>query len=180
MTIKHEIWKDINGFEGYYQISNLGRIKSLPRIMSNGHTNYLSKEKILKPIAVGDYLGVQLISNKSKRKFYIHRLVANAFIDNPMNKKVVNHLDGDKFNNIVLNLEWCTHRENNIHALNIGLSNVMGEKNPMCKYSDEVVKEVRKLYKTGKYKQSELAEVFGISRMQVNRIVRNLLRKDVI
>jgi predicted XRE-type DNA-binding protein len=165
-----EIWRDIVGNEGLYKVSNFGNVKSY-------HKN---KVRILKPISVGNYLGIQLVNGRENRKFYIHRLVAQAFVENTYNKKEVNHIDGNKFNNVVTNLEWVTRTENEFHARKIGLKNQMGENNPMCKFSDETVKEIRNLYKTGKYKQSELADIFHISRMQINRIVRNLLRKEVI
>jgi predicted XRE-type DNA-binding protein len=165
-----EIWRDIVGNEGLYKVSNFGNVKSY-------HKN---KVRILKPISVGNYLGIQLVNGRENRKFYIHRLVAQAFVENTYNKKEVNHIDGNKFNNVVTNLEWATRTENEFHARKIGLKNQMGENNPMCKFSDETVKEIRNLYKTGKYKQSELADIFHISRMQINRIVRNLLRKEVI
>ena len=114
-----EIWKDIIGFEEY-QISNLGRVKSKERMIEIHHTNngayeYPIKERILK--ASGKrYLGVSLI--KDNKRYYpnIHRLVALHFITNTNNKKIVNHMDGNKLNNRVDNLEWSTHSENSIHA----------------------------------------------------------------
>jgi len=94
-----EIWKDIKDYEGLYQVSNLGNVKSL-------RTNNL-----LKP-SNGEYKQVTLC-NKGKRKtIAIHRLVAETFIDNPFNKKQVNHKDENKHNNCVNNLEFCTHKEN--------------------------------------------------------------------
>lgn len=109
-----EIWKDIEGQEGIYQVSNLGRIKSLPRILTkkNPHREYLSKEKILSPGLTSEGYLLVVISNKSMT---IHRLVAKAFVSNPENKKTVNHINGIKTDNRDVNLEWCTHRENNLH-----------------------------------------------------------------
>lgn len=179
MTIA-ERWKNITGYEGYYQVSNLGRVRSLNMDVWNGRVFYKKAGRILKPIPIGNYLGVQLCVNKVHKKFYIHRLVAQSFIENPQSKKEVNHINGDRTNNEVTNLEWNTRKENEKHAHETGLKNLTGENNPMCKFSDETIKEIRTLYKTGKYKQSELAKMFGVSRMQTNRIVRNLLRKDVV
>ena len=110
-----EIWKDIKGYEGIYQISNLGNVKSLQRIDSNNH---LVKEKILKSSSNGigkGYLWVKLGRKGKKEK--IHRLVAKAFIPNPNNKKEVNHIDGNTHNNKVDNLEWVTHKENCLHCV---------------------------------------------------------------
>lgn len=105
-----EIWKDIKGYEGLYQVSNLGRVKSL---------NYMKtgKEKILKPVSTPDgYLKVNLYSGKCCTK-RIHRLVAEAFIEIP--KLEVNHLNGNKEDNTIENLEWCTHPENERYSWNV-------------------------------------------------------------
>ena len=103
----NEIWKDIDEFEGLYQISNLGNVKSL-------NYNRTGKERILKPGNNGcGYLFVILYKNGKLKHFTIHRLVANAFLENPDNKSDVNHKDEDKTNNNVDNLEWMTSKENN-------------------------------------------------------------------
>ena len=101
-----EIFLDIKGFEGLYQISNKGRVKSLKN-------NKTKKEKLLKlDINSNGYLQVDLYKNNKKKRFYIHRLVAQAFIENPNNYTYVNHKDECKTNNVVTNLEWCTNKYN--------------------------------------------------------------------
>ena len=102
-----EEWRDIKGYEGKYQVSNLGRVKS--------------RHKILKPNNVKGYLYVYPSKNSKKEALKVHRLVAEAFIDNPENKPEVNHIDGNKENNRVENLEWCTKSENMQHAIKTGL-----------------------------------------------------------
>jgi len=109
-----EIWKDVNGYEGLYQVSNLGRVRSLERKATDGRQ---INERILKPaFDVGKYLTVALHKNKKQKTHKVHRLVAFAFIKNPNNKPHVNHIDGNKSNNRVDNLEWCTQLENNRHS----------------------------------------------------------------
>lgn len=121
-----EIWKDILGYEGYYQVSNMGRVKSLDRdiIYSNGRITK-TKGKILNGfIKPKGYISVDLYKNNKRAKFYIHRLVAFAFIPNPDGKEQINHLDENPENNCVNNLEWCTCKENlNYGNHNKNLSN---------------------------------------------------------
>lgn len=111
-----EKWKDIPGYETYYMVSDIGRVKSLPR---NGTVNH---EVILKPKVVNGYLTVHLRRSGYSKHKKIHRLVAMAFILNTYEKPCVNHKDGNKQNNKLGNLEWCTYRENRVHALETGLA----------------------------------------------------------
>lgn len=119
---KQEIWKDIKEHEGYYMVSNLGRVKTLDRWRNcplNKKIKYLRKGKILKQMKdKSGYLLVSLYKNKKARRWLVHRLVAETFIPNSENKPQVNHKDGNKQNNNVENLEWCTPQENTIHAFN--------------------------------------------------------------
>lgn len=117
----NEIWKPVKDYEGLYEVSNLGRIKSLSKFhcTSKNYSSlgYLSKEKILKPIiGVQGYLYVNLYKNKKHNFKRIHILVAQAFINNPNKFPMVNHKDENVMNNVVSNLEWC----NNKYNLNYG------------------------------------------------------------
>ena len=125
-----EIWKDIEEYEGLYQVSNLGRVKSLRRniILRQGITN--------------GYKKVKLTVNSIHKDYYIHRLVANAFIQNPDNLPQVNHKDEDKANNCANNLEWCTREYNiNYGTINIRKSqkqlNDKNKSKPVCQYSKD-------------------------------------------
>ena len=113
-----EVWKPVNGFEGWYEVSNYGRVRSVDRIISQysryGHNiNRTIKGKLITPIDNGNgYLIVGLRKNQVRVNHYVHRLVAEAFIENPNGFPVVNHLDFNKSNNIFSNLEWTSHLNN--------------------------------------------------------------------
>lgn len=115
-----EEWKDIKDYEGLYQISNLGRVKSL--VGWNGK-KYISRERVLEPTKRSDDRAtyqraiVKLVKDGKGKDYRVHRLVAQAFIPNPEKKPQVNHIDGNPLNNNVKNLEWVTDRENKLHAI---------------------------------------------------------------
>lgn len=123
-----EVWKNVDGYKGLYQVSNLGDIKSLDKIVKcKGNNTRISKGKILKQIIKKTgYSQVVLYKNNIRKYISTHRIVAQAFIPNPNNKSCVNHIDGNKLNNNISNLEWCTHIENMNHAWQNGL--VVGKK----------------------------------------------------
>ena len=126
-----EIWKDIKGFEEFYQVSSYGQVKSLERFFpaGRGYKERLKKERILKQgKASSGYENVVLCKEEKKQTFTVHRLVAETFIPNPENKKEVNHIDGDKTNNRVENLEWNTRSENALHAYKINLQSAPKKK----------------------------------------------------
>lgn len=111
-----EKWVDIIGYEGLYQISNFGKIKSLSKKLKNRFGFYYGKEKILKSsIGYGGYRFQKLTSNGVEKMYSLHRLVAEHFLDKVDGKNIVNHKDLNKLNNCVDNLEWCTIRENVRH-----------------------------------------------------------------
>jgi len=108
-----EIWKDIKNYEGLYQVSNWGRVKSLKRLVKRLNGYLTVPEKILQPLIQSNgYYYVGLVKNNKRINYKIHRLVAEAFIDNPNNYKEVNHKDECKTNNVVSNLEWCDRKYN--------------------------------------------------------------------
>ena len=117
-----EEWKPIEGYEGLYEVSNLGRVKSIERNVPFRGSSITMHGKVLKPYAnENGYCFVVLYQNTRQKRHKIHRLVAETFIPNPEKKKCINHVDGNKKNNRVDNLEWCTHSENNKHAHDNGL-----------------------------------------------------------
>lgn len=120
-----ENWKPIKGYEGLYEISDMGRVRSLDR--ETRHNFYdgakcTIKGKILKPyVTRTGYIRATLIKGGKREKVFVHRLVAQAFLGDSEGKPQVNHIDGNKANNFASNLEWCTNKENTVHALKHGL-----------------------------------------------------------
>lgn len=142
-----EIWKDVKGFERQYKISNLGRIYSKDRmcIDSMGRKR-LRKGYELHPNINNGYYRVTLCNNGKKIIKTIHRLVAEHFIENPMKKPQVNHINGNKLDNRIENLEWVTVQENTIHAYNHGLiEHVKGEKHPNYNKCGELSKKSKRV-----------------------------------
>lgn len=169
-----EIWKDIKGLEGLYQISNLGRVKSLSRFVKVKNYYIFLKERILKP-SKGKYKRINL----NYKSFSVHRLVAEAFIPNPNNYPVINHIDGNKYNNNVSNLEWCTQGYNQKEAYRLGLRQPtmhnLGETGKLCPNS----KPVYQFNKNGvfiKYYDgaSEAGRQTGISKYDISACCRNI------
>lgn len=171
MIIIEEIWKDIEGYEGYYQVSNLGRVKSLERSYIGPHNSiHFVKERILKPeIQWNGRLQVRLSKGCQLRAFKVHRLVAIAFIPNPDNKPYINHLDCDPTNNIVDNLEWCTPKENSQYASKLGRQK--GKENAM-KYCAKAV--IATNLQTGEeiYFESQKEAMHKLNTTKVNQVCR--------
>ena len=166
--LQGEEWRDIVGYEGYYQISNKGRVKSF-----HYGRSYFLKTKINSR----GYEGVVLSRKGVEKNFSIHVLVAEAFIPNPENKRTVNHKDADKLNNCVENLEWATHRENAIHAWQNGLYSLRkGIENPLAKLSTDSVRYIRKNYKARDkdFGQQALAKKFNVN----IKTIRNVLLRQ--
>ena len=123
-----EVWRDIPGYEGLYQVSNSGHVKSMKRKYFNSGIgrDYCKAEKILTPRENKKrfgYFELSLHKDGKEKRFKLHRLVALAFVPNPNNYPQVNHIDGNKGNNSVENLEWCSCKYNINHALKTGLAN---------------------------------------------------------
>lgn len=178
-----EIWKPIKNYEILYEVSNLGRVKSLDRFVnSKSNTKTFRPGKILKCLDHRkDYLYVELYDgNKGRCKRPIHRLVAETFIENIEYMDVVNHIDGNKFNNCVTNLEWCTHSYNCHHAIQNGLfTAAKGEqKTKMSKLKERDVLEIRERYKNGE-SQYSIASSFSVGQDNISRIVNRKYWKHI-
>jgi hypothetical protein len=172
---EQEVWVDIKGFEGSYQVSNLGRVKSLARRVkiNYGIDNYRPfPEKIMKPFIVNKkYYGLIIYKDKKYHHVVIHRLVAQHFITNPDNLPVVNHLDNNGFNNHVSNLEWTTVMGNTQHAIAIGALKLKGEDNPMAKYNKALVLKIREMYSVEKMRICNIARQLDLPTKYIDLIV---------
>ena len=168
-----ETWKDIKTHLGSYQVSNLGRVKSLNHY--NGKFKKYSNIEKIRQNQVNNkgYYYVLLYNNKKIKSCYIHRLVAETFISNPENKLFINHKDGNKLNNNINNLEWVTKSENELHAHKIGLKNFKKNNLFNNKININQVNEIREKYNSGNYYQKELAKEYNVTRQNISCIVRN-------
>ena len=170
-----EVWKDVIGYEGIYEVNNLGIIRSVERLDNSGHKR---KSKILGLVADRDgYIKVHLCLQGKARYHFVHRIVATAFIDNPERLPQINHKDENKANNKVENLEWCTAKYN----INYGKRNILvseslyGEKAHSSKITQKDVDKIRKQYESRSKENNmkKLAKQYGISESQVWRIINN-------
>ena len=174
-----EIWKKIKGYEDYYEISSLGRVKSLPRKIrylqaNNGSECFrLTKERILATGKCKGYNSVILSKDNKKITYRLCRLVAINFIDNPENKKQVNHIDGIKSNDCLYNLEWVTAKENMIHARdNQLIKYYFGKENAnslrvFCTLNNKIFDTIK-----------DASNYIGLSQSHLSRLLRNKYKNN--
>lgn len=166
-----EKWVEIDGWNGKYLISNFGRMKSIGGKFSTKHPDgYITDGSV-------DVVGYRVVTMRKPGKRAqkrIHSLVANAFLVRPLGSECINHIDGNKMNNHVDNLEWTTLRENCMHAIRIGMiHHLKGERHPMSKLCESQVLKMRELRASG-MTYSELGKAFGVSRRQASDVVRGV------
>jgi len=169
--LPNEEWRDVVGYEGLYQVSNYGRVKSFHK----------DKIKILKfGVGIGGYLRVVLCKDFKKKNRFVHVLVAQAFIPNPENKPEVNHDDGNKFNCHVSNLFWATSSENKKHAVEHGLMK-SGCEHFRAKFTAEQVREIRRDCVPGDPERGfrAFAEKFNVTHRIIRDAYYRISYKDV-
>ncbi|WP_434577546.1 NUMOD4 motif-containing HNH endonuclease [Pseudomonas sp. Z1-6] len=166
-----EVWKDVLGLEGAYQVSNIGRVRSLDR-MCVGPTGRTRRRQgaLMKQTLDKGYFLVSLFSPEGKTLRRVHRLVAEAFHGAPPEDAVVNHLDGDKTNNNASNLEWTTVQGNTAHSYETGLQvGRKGAAHHNTRISEESVRAIVQRLVAGDY-QSVIASDFGVGQAQISLI----------
>lgn len=181
-----EIWKDIEGYEGCYQVSNLGRLKSLERtVKGNNGGVYVKKEKILTPtINSSGYYHTILRKDGRNVHVYIHRLVAQTFIPNPDNLQQINHISEDKTNNRVDNLEWCSAKYNtnygtanerrretlkqNPYFKNLNLRNAVSHKKIICIETNEIFNSAK-----------ELSNILGVDIRRIRYCCKRFIKSSI-
>jgi predicted XRE-type DNA-binding protein len=165
--IMKEIWKEVQGYEGLYEISNYGIIKGIERECPYNKRKLGGKPKSQRSDKDG-YRIVTLCKDCIKKNFKVHRLVAINFLENKNNFPMVNHIDGDKANNHVSNLEWCNQSHNEKHAYKTGLKSHVGENHNNSKLTNDMVRIIKNSKTLSQY---ELAEIFNVTQTNISHIL---------
>jgi hypothetical protein len=176
-----EIWKSVKGYEGHYEVSSFGRVKSMPRFKKarNGALTHPIKERILRQAKTKDgYYCVVLCKDSNPVTFRTHRIIAQAFIKNPKGKPQVNHKDRNRLNNSVDNLEWCTDSENIVHGLKNRPCRANGNNANNVKLTKDQVLSIRALHKAGCTTYS-LAKQFNVHNSNIGYIVNRKSWKHI-
>jgi len=169
-----ERWAPVVGYEGLYEVSDIGRVRSIPRVTAGGRHGALRRRAgKLRSLNVGSngYAVVTLSRDGREATKSVHRLVAAAFLPPPPSGRVVNHKNGVKADNRASNLEWATPSENNLHSYRAGLSNAKGSANGQSKLTEAAVVAIRARLSCGE-KQPVIAAAFGVHRRTVSDIAR--------
>lgn len=173
-----EVYLVVPGSGGAYEVSNFGNVRSLDRIVNHKNNRWGKPHKaqykgilLKQKIDRYGYPCVCLFTDTKRRYTTVHRLVAEAFIENKENLPQVNHKDGDKLNNHVSNLEWVSARENVHHSIKMNLTNpARGEQLPHTAIDTITAKEIKTDLAVGKYSQAEIARKYGVSKNVIWRI----------
>lgn len=162
-----EIFANIEGFDNY-------------RVSTKGNVYSISRDIILKPwITYDGYRQIRLCNKSNHKAFKIGRLAALVYLPNPENKPCVNHIDGNKLNDNLTNLEWATYSENTKHSFRLGLQSNLGENHSQHKITEDIVIDIRKTNATGKYNLRTLSDIFGLSRSHLSAIINKKYWKHV-
>lgn len=175
-----EEWRPVVGYEGHYEVSNFGNVRSLPRLIVNSYGRTLSwKGGLLTAINRNGYLSVSLSKFNKARGCQVHRLVAMAWCANPDNKITVNHKNGVKKDNRVENLEWASYSENNAHARETGLNDVKGANHGRVKLSESDVCAIRRMHGQG-IRQVEIVAMFNVKQSTISNIIHRVTWRHLL
>lgn len=176
-----EIWKPIKGYESFYEVSNLGRVRSLDRIAK-------TKAGVIKPtkgkllsltLKNNYYISVMLCVKDQRKRFHVHRLVADAFVKKIPGKNLVNHINGVKDDNRFENLEWVDYSENAQHAIKTKLTPI-GEESTSSKLTEKKVKAIRRLFRINPFfNRKRIAQKLGVGDTTIHKIIRNQRWKHI-
>lgn len=172
-SMKNEIWKNIDGYDDLFIVSNLGRVYHYSYLVNSryGKMRNVSEGFIKPTIGKRGYYVVNIHYKNKRKSFYIHRLLAQYFIPKIAGKDFVNHINGIKTDNSLINLEWCTQKENNNHALNTGLNKEIGQTHHNTKFTKYDVIFIREQYdKKDLYTVRRLANYFNCSVSTIYKI----------
>lgn len=174
--MNNEQWRDIPGYEGLIQVSDMGQVKRIGYVVDRA----CNRPGMFKPLPTGGgYRSVTFAVNGVRRWFYIHILVMLAFMGPRPHGLVVNHKNGDKTDNRLANLEYVTSAENNRHALRTGLNTQFGETSKFSKLKNEDVSNIRKYYSYGATPMS-LARLYGVGANTILQIVKGKAWKHLL
>lgn len=182
MSIVDEIWKDVPDYEGYYQVSSLGRVRSCDRFVAHsGGGKRTVRQRVLNQCKDRyGYWNVCLCFNGKPKTVTVHSLVAKAFIGDRLTGDQINHIDGNKDNNSLRNLEYCSPSKNNQHAYDLGLKvAAKGENQGSSKLTQAQVLRIREAYASGGVSQAALAKLYGIGQQTVCRIIARKTWKHI-
>lgn len=184
-AVARERWLPVVGWEGYYEVSDMGQVRSVDRIVPNGGGRFCSAPgRLLSPrLQMHGYLCVTLRRGRAVRKIAsVHRLVAAAFIPNSDLAPNINHIDCDRANNVASNLEWCTQAENLAHMAKLGrASKHAAGKRPSCAcLTDEQVRQMRKQYLRGGTSHADISAQYGVSKKTVTNALNRRTYSDVL
>lgn len=187
MDNEEEIWKPVLGYEGQYEISDMGRLRYVPKTVmryrkdtSRSHEVRIKGKTTIGTVSGHGYAHTKLWKDGESRPVKMHRLVAIAFVPNPYNLPQVNHKDGVKTNNKAENLEWCDNSYNQKHANAHGLTNRKGERQNTCKIKEADVLEIREFYSKNPTAFRKIyAEKLNITATTVCNIINRKIWKHI-
>lgn len=176
-----EVWLPVKGFEGYYEVSNFGKVRGVDRLaaVGSGGTRLVRGTNRKFSVSTKGYFQVLLSKNGRVYTKAVHRLVAEAFLQRVDGKDQVNHIEGDKQNNVLSNLEWCNNSENAVHAFRLGLRvpNNLGKARSIFGMTrEDVYCKIMELTSEG-LTQKEIGDRLGMHRVTVNRYVTDYFNK---